>query len=573
MPAAYVRLESFPLTPNGKLDRKALPAPDRDAYAMSGYEGPQGETETTVAAIWAELLQLERVGRQDNFFQLGGHSLLATQVIARIRNVLQVEIPLQALFESQTLASLAAVIEKARTGETAREQKKLERIERQERSEGMPLSFHEQGIYVMARHSPAYRSLGSKMATRLQGELNLGALERSLQEIVERHEILRTRYGMKNGREVRILDTAWEVRATPTEIGGVEREEQVRQAVIQEQTKPFDLERGPLLRINLWKLDEQKHVLLLNMHHIITDGWSMSILSRELQTLYAGHVAGRRARLPALKIQYADYAVWQRDKLRGEVFNRLLGYWMKRLGAVKNLARLPGDRLPGLSPSLREEHFAFVIGKEVTERIRDLSRKQGVTPFIILLAIFKLWLYQNTAARDIAVVVPVSERNLVELEDVVGLLINMVVLHTQVREDLNFEEFLRQLHGVSQEAFAHQALPFGIVHQALGNSDFSRVMFNYINVPDYELELPGLKADPLYYYRGNSSSSWDVILVLREKSESIDCLLAFEADLFSKERAVELGEQLKNLIVQVLQAPQKRLSQYSQTPMYDCAQI
>ncbi|HEY6183822.1 MAG TPA: condensation domain-containing protein, partial [Terriglobales bacterium] len=484
-----------------------------------------------------------------------------------------VEIPLQALFESQTLASLAAVIEKARTGETAGEQKrKVERIERQERSEGMPLSFHEQGVYVMARHAPAYRSLASQMTIRLQGKLNLGALERSLQEIVERHEILRTRYGMKNGREVRILDPAWKVCATPTEIGGVEREEQVRQAVIQEQTKPFDLEQGPLLRINLLKLGEQEHVLLVTTHHIITDGWSMSILSRELQTLYAGYVTGRRVCLPALKIQYADYAVWQRDRLRGEVFDRLLGYWMKRLGAVKTSARLRGDRLPGLSPSLREEQIAFVIGKEVTERIRVLSRKQGVTPFIILLAIFKLWLYQNTAARDIAVVVPVSERNLFELEDVVGLLINMVVLHTQVGEDLNFEEFLRQLHEVRQKAFAHQALPFGIVHQALGNADFSRVMFDYINVPDYELKLTGLKADPLRY-RGNSSSSWDVILVLREKSESIDCLLTFDADLFSRERAVELSEQLKNLIVQVLQAPQKRLSQYSQTPLYDCAQI
>jgi non-ribosomal peptide synthetase component F len=240
---------------------------------------------------------------------------------------------------------------------------------------------------------------------------------------------------------------------------------------------------------------------------------------------------------------------------------------------VKNLARLPADRLPVVSPSLRKEHIPFVIGKEVTEKIRDLSRKQGVTPFIILLAIFKLWLYQNTAARDIAVAVPVSERSLVELEDMVGLLVNLVVLHTQAHEDLNFEEFLRQLHGVSQEAFAHQGLPFGIVYQALDNSDFGRVMFNYINVPDYELELPGLKADPLYYYHETSSSSWDVILVLREKSQSIDCLLAFEADLFSKERAVEFSEQLKNLILQVLQAPQKRLSQYSQTPMYDCAQI
>jgi non-ribosomal peptide synthetase component F len=196
-----------------------------------------------------------------------------------------------------------------------------------------------------------------------------------------------------------------------------------------------------------------------------------------------------------------------------------------------------------------------------------------VTPFIILLAIFKLWLYQNTAAREIAVVVPVSERNLFELEDVVGLLVNLVVLYAQVHEDHNFEDFLLQLHGVSQEAFAHQGLPFGIVYQALGNSDFSRVMFNYINVPDYELELPGLKAESLYYYPETSSSSWNVILVLREKSESIDCLLSFEADLFSKERVVELGEQLKNLIVQVLQAPQKRLGQYTQTPVYDYGQI
>jgi hypothetical protein len=353
----------------------------------------------------------------------------------------------------------------------------------------------------------------------------------------------------------------------------VEREEQVRQAVIQEQTKPFDLERGPLLRIKLWKLGEQEHVLLLTMHHIITDGWSMSILSRELQTLYSGYVAGRRACLPALKIQYADYAVWQRNWLRGEVFNGLLDYWMKRLGEVKSPARLRGDRVPGLSPSLRKERITFAIGKEVTERTRDLSRKQGVTPFIILLAIFKLWLYQDTAKRDITVVVPASERNLIELEDVAGLLVNLVLLHTQVDEDLNFEDFLRQLHGVSQEAFAHQGLPFGIVYQALGNSDFSRVMFNYINLPDSELELLGLKADPLYYYHETSASSWDVILVLKEKSESIECLLAFDADLFSRERVVELSEQLKNLILQVLQAPQKRLSQYSQTLMCDYAQI
>ena len=572
VPAAYVRLESLPLTANGKLDRKALPAPDREAYAMSGYEGPVGETETTVAGIWAELLQLEQVGRRDNFFQLGGHSLLATQVIARLRNVLQVEIPLQALFENRTLASLAAAIEKMRTGETALEQKKkLKRIERQERSEDMPLSFHEQGIHVMAQYSPAYRRLASQMATRLQGELNLVALERSLQEVVERHEILRTRYGVKNGHEVRIIDPAWEVRVTPTEIEGVEREEQVRQVVIQEQTKPFDLEQGPLLRITLLRLDEQEHVLLLTMHHIITDAWSMSILSRELQTLYAGHVAGRPVGLPAQKIQYADYAAWQRDWLRGEVFNQLLGYWMKRLGGVKNVARLPADRLPEASSSLREEHVAFVIGKEVTEKIRDLSQKHGVTPFIVLLTIFKLWLYQNTGVRDTAVAVPVSERNLFELEDVAGLLINLVVLYAQVREELNFEDFLRQLHGVSQEAFAHQGLPFGIVHQALGNPDFGRVMFDYINAFDYELKLPGLKADPLYY-RGNGSSLWDLILVLKEKPESIDCLLTFRVDFFSKERMEELGEQLNNLIVRVMQAPQKRLGQYSR-PLYDYAQI
>jgi len=504
---------------------------------------------------------------------LGGHSLLAMQVIARIRNVFGVEIPPQVLFENRTLASLAAAIEKAWTGQSTREQKrKVERIERQERSEGMPLSFHEQGIYVMARSSPTYRTLASQMVTRLQGELDLGALEKSLQAVVERHEILRTRYGVKDGREVRIIDPAWEVRVARTEIGGVEREEQVRQAVIQEQTIPFDLERGPLLRINLWKLDEHEHVLLLTMHHIITDGWSMSILSRELGTFYSGQAAGRPVCLPPPKIQYADYAVWQRNWLRGEVFNRLLGYWMKRLGGVKNLARLDAQRSPVVSPSLREEHFAFVIGKEATDRIRALSRKQGVTPFIILLAIFKLWLYQNTAAQDIAVVVPVSERNLFELEDVVGLLINMVVLHTQVRDDITLEEFLRQLYGVSQEAFAHQGLPFGIVHQALGNSDFGRVMFDYINVPDHELKLPGLKAEPLYY-RGSSSSSWDLILVLREKSESIDCLLGFDADLFTKERVVELSEHLKNLIVQVPQAPQKRLSHYSQTAVYDYAQI
>jgi acyl carrier protein len=566
VPAAYVQLEKMPMTPNGKLDRKTLPPPRGDAYAAGVYAAPRGETEKMLAAIWAEVLKVERVGRHDNFFALGGHSLLATRVIARIRNVLGVEIPLRALFENRTVASLAAAIEEVQTGETTREQKmKVERIERQERSEDMPLSFYEQGFFVMARHSPAYLTFAVQLATRLQGELNVGALERSLQEILERHEILRTRYKVKNGREVRMIGTAWEVRAAPIDIGVMDREEQVRQAAIRERTTPFDLERGPLLRIKLLKLGEQEHVLLLTMHHMITDGWSMSILSRELRTLYAGHVEGKRVCLPPLEIQYADYAVWQREWLRGEVFNRLLGYWMRRLGAVKNLPRLPADRSPGDSPSLREENIAFVIGKEVTDGLRVLSRKQRVTPFITLLAIFKLWLYQNTAARDIAVAVPVSERNLSELEDVVGLLINIVVLHTQLRDDLSFEDFLGQLHRVSQEAFAHQGLPFGIVHQALGNADFSGAAFDYINVPDYELELPGLKADPLDD-PGSSPLSYDVMLYLREKTESIDCTLAYKSDLFSNERMVELGEQLKNLIAQVLQAPHKSLGQYSRIP-------
>jgi acyl carrier protein len=349
VPAAYVRMESLPLTPNGKLDRKALPAPDTDAYSTRGYEPPEGETETKLAAIWAEVLKLDRVGRNDNFFSLGGHSLLVVRVVGRLRQEFGVEVALRDLFAHPELAALAHVLESAARTE-------LPRIAPTDRSGYLPLSFAQQRLWFLAQMEGVSEAYHIPFGLRLKGALDSMALRLTLECILARHEALRTTFAFIDEQPVQRIATVEESHFLLIEHDLREHkdaQEELNRLVAQEAGASFDLEHGPLIRGRLIRLAEDEHALLITMHHIVSDGWSMGVLANELSALYGAFRNGEADPLPALEIQYADYAVWQRQWIEGEILQQQAAYWKTALAGAPALLELPADH-----PRPAQQEFA-----------------------------------------------------------------------------------------------------------------------------------------------------------------------------------------------------------------------
>ncbi|HEX8694997.1 MAG TPA: amino acid adenylation domain-containing protein, partial [Longimicrobium sp.] len=341
VPSAFVPLEALPLTPNGKLDRKALPAPEL-APAEETYVAPRTPAEEVLAGIWAEVLRLERVGVRDNFFELGGHSLLATRVVSRIRAVFAVELPLRALFEGPTIAEMAGRVEEMRRAELPA----LPAVVPVERTGALPLSFAQERLWFLDRLEPGSSTYNIPVAWRLGGALDEAALERALGEIVRRHEALRTVFTEVDGSPVQVVAPFGGFALPVEDLSGLseaDREAAVEHRAAEEAGRPFDLSEGPLFRATLLRLGGEDHVLLLSMHHVVSDGWSMGVLFRELSALYGAYREGRESPLPELPVQYADYAVWQREQLAGEVLDRQLAYWKERLAGAPELLELPTD--------------------------------------------------------------------------------------------------------------------------------------------------------------------------------------------------------------------------------------
>ena len=378
VPAAYVRLEAFPLTSNGKVNRKALPVPQTDAYLSSRSEPPHGKIETRLAQIWAEVLQLDRVGRHDNFFELGGHSLLATQVVARMSNGFGVEIALRRLFESPTVEELAVVVEqevKGQGGVVKPESAPLVRVPREGR---MPLSYAQQRLWFLDQLMPGSGMYNIVGALRVRGELNLEALNKSLQELVRRHEVLRTRLEAEQGEPWQVIEKELVLELPQVDLSGMgegEREAEAVRLVQQEAETGFDLKKGPLLRVKLMRLSAEEHVLVVNMHHVVSDAWSMGVLVQEVSLLYPAYAGGKESRLEELAIQYADYSAWQRKWLVGEVLEEQLGYWREQLGGVEVL-ELPTDRGRAKTPTQNGTTIPVVIAGELAGKVKELTQRE-----------------------------------------------------------------------------------------------------------------------------------------------------------------------------------------------------
>ncbi|HLK56986.1 MAG TPA: amino acid adenylation domain-containing protein, partial [Chthonomonadaceae bacterium] len=499
VPSAFVLLEALPLNANGKVDRKALPAPEMGAVTEQEYVAPRTPIEAGVAEVWSEVLRLESVGAHANFFELGGHSLLATQVISRLRSAFQVELPLRALFEAPTVAELAARVEQARGEERISAPPLLPTS----RSGPLPLSFSQQRLWFLDQYEPGSSVYNIPGALRLHGPLNVAALEHSLQEIVRRHEALRTTFTQREGVGCQVIQppdaftlpmtdlSAWDAEA---------REREARRLSVEEAERPFDLEHGPLFRAALLQLTPEEHILLVTMHHIVSDGWSQGILVRELTTFYRAFAAGSSSPLPDLPIQYADYAAWQRGWLDGEELERQVAYWRGHLAEAPSLLELPTDRPRPALQTFRGEIERYELSPELTQGIKALGQNEGATLFMTLLAAFQTLLSRYSHQEDIVVGTPIANRTRAEVEGVIGLFLNTLALRGDLSGDPSFRELLGRVREAALGAYAHQDLPFEKLveelqpERTLGYSPIFQMMFILHNIAPALVALPGVSA-------------------------------------------------------------------------------
>src|ERR1035437_9996312 len=564
-PAHFVFLNSIPLTPNGKIDRKALPAPDRTRPELDkAFVAPRTPTEALLAEIWAQFLDLERVGGHDNFFDLGGHSLLATQAVSRIREAFQVEIPLRRLFEVPTVAGLAESIEAARQ---AGQNLLAPPILPVPRNGDLALSFAQQRLWFFDQLEPGLSAYNTPAAVRLKGPLNLAALEQSLNEIVQRHESLRITFGKVEGRPTQVIAPTLTIKLPIVDLRNLpssEREIEVRRLVTAEAQRPFDLSKGPLIRGTVLRLGDKEHVGLLTMHHIVSDGWSTGILVRELATLYVAFCTGGSSPLPTLPIQYADFAHWQRQWLQGEVLETQVAYWKEQLAGAPALIDLPTDHPRPAVQTFRGAHQSLVLPKHLQEGFKALSRQEGVTQFMMFLAAFKVLLCRYTGQDDLIVGTPIANRNRLETEGLIGLFVNSLVLRTDLSGNPSFRELLRRVREVCLGAYGHQDLPFDrLVEELHVKRDLSRnplfqVMFVLHNTSLRTVELPGSILSPV---EGDSETAhFDLTLEIADTDQGLTAAFVYNIDLFRSDTIARMLANFQTLLAGMVADPEQRLS-------------
>ena len=553
VPAAYVRMEKLPLMPNGKLDRKALPMPEQEAYAVRGYEAPVGEMETKLAEVWAEVLKLEKVGRHDNFFELGGHSLLATRVISRIREGFHVELPLHSLFQNPTVAGLALQVD----GAAITAAPPLRALPREQSPR---LSFAQERLWFLSRYEAEASWYNVPVALRLRGPLNREALHAGLQEIVARHEVLRTSFPETDGTARQNIASASDLSMPVVEMVESEMPKFLRQQA----RLPFDLATGPLIRTCLLQLGNQDHVLLIVLHHIVCDGWSLGVMLREFNALYDSFSRGAASPLPPLPIQYADYSEWQREWLQGEVLERQLDYWRKQLAGHETL-NLPTDRPHSakLMPAGAMERSR--LPGPLLSKLKLLSDQQGVTLFMTLLAGFEILLYRYTGQTDISVGSAIANRSRQELEPLIGFFVNTLVLRTQFTEGSSVAELLQRVRDVSLQAYAHQDIPFERLVEALdpvrelGRTPFFQVLFALQNAPLPTVSWDGLEATASIVETG--TAKFDLTLSAREEDGELELSLEYRTELFNAERMKRLLQHYRTLLEGIVVSVETRIGE------------
>jgi amino acid adenylation domain-containing protein len=565
VPASFAILEEIPLTAHGKVDRRALAALQKTSGEEAVHAAPRTPIEVLLAGVWCELLGREKVGIDESFFDLGGHSLLAAQLMARLRQLCGVELPLRTLFEEPTLGRFAQRVEQALAAGT--ELAPAPPLEALPRTGDLPLSFGQERIWFLDQMSPgAFHNI--PLGLRLTGRLRPELLRPAVEQVVSRHESLRTVFRrMPRGVAQVVLPPGLfelprvDLRALPEG----RREAVVQQLAALQWRLPFDLAAGPLVRLALLQVSEDQHVVVLTMHHIISDGWSLDVFVHEVVELYRGFVAGEPTFLEPLPIQYADYARWQRRWLDSEALAVLMGYWRGELGDAPPVLELPTDRPRGAIQSGRGHTLYFELPEELLAALKALGAKQGVTLFMTLLSALQVLLSRYAGQSEFAVGTPIAGRNRVEVENLIGLFINTLALPARLAGDPTGTELLARVRESVLGAYAHQELPFEKLVEALrpsrslSYSPLFQVLMILQNTPRSAVQLPDLRLTR--FDSDTGTARFDLTLALLEDDRRLHLALEGDSALFDASSLRRLAGHFQALLTGLTEAPEQRLSQ------------
>ncbi|WP_313042053.1 non-ribosomal peptide synthetase [Pseudomonas sp.] len=571
VPALLMRLDAMPLSPSGKLDRRALPEP---VWQTREHVEPHTPLQLQIAAIWREVLGLPRIGLRDDFFALGGHSLLATQIISRTRQACDVELPLRTLFEASELGDFAQQVGLMQAAGQRNQQTAIAKVDR---SQPVPLSYSQQRMWFlwqMEPDSPAYNVGGM---TRLRGVLDVGRFEAALQALIMRHETLRTTFPSVDGVACQKVSAQTNVRMDWQDFSALnepQRQQRLQQLADVEAHTPFNLETGPLLRACLVKAGEQEHYLVLTLHHIVTEGWAMDIFARELSALYEAFIDERDSPLPALPVQYLDYSVWQRQWMEAGERQRQLDYWTAQLGNEHPLLELPGDRPRPPVQSHRGELYRFDLSDELAARVRAFNAQHGLTLFMTMTATLAVLLYRYSGQTDLRIGAPVANRIRPESEGLIGAFLNTQVLRCQLNGQMQVSELFEQVRHTVIEGQSHQDLPFDHLVEALQpprSAAYNPLFQVMCNVQRWEFQQSRQLAGMTVEYLANDAraTKFDLNLEVTDLDHRLGCCLTYSTDLFDEPRIARMAEHWRNLLEALVADPGQRLSELPLLSAYE----
>ncbi|MBY0463081.1 MAG: amino acid adenylation domain-containing protein, partial [Alphaproteobacteria bacterium] len=570
IPSFFVYIDKVPLTPNGKIDRKALPTPDLSLRQIrEEYIIPQTALEQDLCYIWKDVLKLEKIGVHDNFFKLGGHSLLATQIISRIRDNYHIDIPLRSLFEQPTLATLSQIVDSLKKSNTLSSRPPL--LAR-ERKGSIPLSFAQQRLWFLDQLLPEVALYNIPIALKLKGPLDIPALESAFNALIERHESLRTTFLSTAGEAYQHILSHFiiELAKCSVDLTNLKKDKQkifAENLVQQEATTSFNLSTDSLIRVKLLILAKDDHILLITLHHIISDGWSMEIFFKELSSLYNAYAQAKEPSLAPLPLQYADFSLWQREWLQGEVLEQQLSYWKEKLLNIPDLLELPTDKLRPKELSYRGASYHYTFSKEIKDQLNQLAQHHQASLFMTLLTAFQVLLYRYTGQKDIVVGYPIANRHYKEIEGLIGFFVNTLALRTTFEGHETFIDILNKIKETTLQAYQHQDVPFEQlvdhlnISRSLNRNPVFQVVFTLQNAIKDPLGLREIQVDP--FYSSYPISKFDLSLNIHENEETLGVEIEYATDLFEAETIERMGNHFKELIEGILLRPNQSIQTLS----------
>ncbi len=562
-PSAFKMLEKFPLTENGKVNVKALPEATEDDIILNDaeeYLSPRNETEKKLVTIWEEVLNLKEIGIKNNFFLIGGHSLLATQIISRIKTEFNIDLPLRLIFEKPTIVDLSLELEKLQNTDTALYESV---ILPRENNENIPLSFAQERLWFLDQLEPNSPFYNIPEFYRIKGDIDLNVLEVAFNKIVERHESLRTYFISKDGIPSQVIVDELKAKFEIIDLIKYSNEDQelkIKRIIKKESKEPISINELPLFRIKILILDKGEYIIALNIHHIISDAWSSKVMVSELGVFYETLIKGITPPIPELSIQYADYSIWQRDWLKDEVLDKHIDYWKNKLNSLPSLLELPIDYPRPKVQTFNGDFVSFEFDKDLVKSIIKLSKEESSTTFMLLLAVFKLFLYKLSGQKDICVGTPNANRNRKEIESLIGFFVNTLALRTDCSGNPKFNEFLKRIKETTLSAYAHQDLPFETIvdvvnpERNLSHSPIFQVMFVHQNASETSTSNSANKGSAIDISPVESHSKtakFDLTLFIVESDDEMSGAFEFNSDLFNRKSIEQFIEYFKKILKEI----------------------